>query len=47
MFNNEYTGMKDVAHTVTQSSGDCVVYKDQVDKFATESDSAQLPNIAV
>lgn len=40
IFKNDYPNMKEVAHTVSQSSGDCVVYKDQVDKFATESDSA-------
>ena len=39
IFKNDYPNMKEVAHTVSQSSGDCVVYKDQVDKFATESES--------
>ncbi len=32
----EYPSMKEVPHNVTQSSADCVVFNDQVEKFAKE-----------
>lgn len=40
VFDSEFSGVKEIPHTVTQSSSDCVVYKDQVDQFASESSEA-------
>ena len=36
----EYPTSKEVPHSVNQASGDCVVFKDQVDKFAGTGDEA-------
>lgn len=43
---DEYPTMKDVPHVVNQSSADCVVYNDQVEKFG-KADADEMPQMSI